>query len=114
MQTKLDMTLTTLPKRRAKQSSEYEGGKVGEIRSFTNAHEIYTEATNIHMSDGAMAEDVMMSAITVLGPDHWWVSDIKWAAYKATAATIFFARVKLTHKQRRHRSTVDWRRNTLH
>ena len=61
-----------------------------------------------------MAEDVMMSAISVLGPDFWWVSDIKWAAYKATAATIFFARVDLTHKQRRDRSTVAWRRNTLH
>ena len=28
MQTKLDMAFTTLPKKRAKQSSEYEGGKV--------------------------------------------------------------------------------------
>ena len=65
------MPFKSHPKKRAKQSSEYEGGKVGEVQSFTNAHEIYSEATNVHLSERALPEDVLMSAITALEPDHW-------------------------------------------
>ena len=42
------------------------------------------------------------------------MTDVKWASYKTTTASIFFAQVHPTHRQRRHRSTIDWRRNILH